>query len=123
MSPLTLVVVIALGVAFGIAAALYVGTLFAFVSGALLVSIVLFLTFVLLRVSLKEGISLTKIINDGVRLYFRAIPQAWNMLTRPSELGDEFFVRRRIDGLVILFVCFVWAVVIVGAVLLVLFPT
>lgn len=122
MRPLNLIVVIALGVAIGIAVAPYIGTLFASIGVVLLVIATLFVMSILLRISVQQGVSMGANIKDGIRLYFRSIPKAWNMLTRPSEMGDGLSIRRRFDGLVVLFVCLVWAIVVVGCALLVLFP-
>lgn len=123
MSPLTLIVVIALGVAIGIAASPYIGTLFAAIGVVLLLIATLFASSILLRISVQQGVSLGANIKDGIRLYFRSIPKAWNMMIRPSEMGDGLSIRRRFDGLAVLFVCLVWALVVVGAILLFLFPT
>ncbi len=121
MSPITLIIVIALGVAIGISAAPYLGTAVAIAGGALLVAIAALLAFFILRSSVQQGISFVEKIKEGVRIYFRAIPNAWNMLTRPSDVGDGLSLKRRLNGLVALFVCLVWAAVVIGPVLVVIF--
>lgn len=123
MSPITLIIVIALGVAIGISAAPYLGTAVAIAGGALFFATAALLAFFILRSSVKQGLSFGEKVKESVRIYFRAIPNAWGMLIRPSDIGDGLSLRRRINGLAVLFVCLVWAAVVIGAVLLALFPT
>jgi arginine exporter protein ArgO len=70
MSPITLIIVIALGVAIGISAAPYLGTAVAIAGGALLVAIAALLAFFILRSSVQQGISFVEKIKEGVRIYF-----------------------------------------------------
>jgi len=123
MSPVTLIVVIALGVAIGLAVAPYVGIMVAITVGAFLVAAFIFLVLFVLRTSVQQGFSLKDKFKEAVRIYFQAILNAWRMLIHPSDVGDGFSFRRRFNGIIVLFVCLVWAVVAVGVILLLLFPT
>jgi hypothetical protein len=123
MSPVTLIVVIALGVAIGLAVAPYVGVMVAITVGVFLVAAFIFLVLFVLRTSVQQGLSLKEKFIEVILVYFQAILNAWSMLVRPSDIGDGFSFRRRFNGITVLFVCLVWAVVAVGVILLLLFPT
>ena len=123
MSPLTLFLVIAAAVACGIVLAPYIGTIAAIMTGLVLAGIALMIGFAIVKGLFRESVSLVASLSAGIRIYFRAIPRAWSMLFSPTASGERGQLHRRLDGLVVLLVCLVWAVVIVGFAVLLLFPT
>lgn len=123
MNPLSLFVVIAAAVACGIALAPHVGAIAALFGGLILLGIVLAIAFAMAKGIFREGVSLFAWLSSGVRIYFRAIPRAWSLLTTSASPGEQGQLGRRFDGLVVLLVCVVWAIVIIGFALLLLFPT
>jgi hypothetical protein len=123
MSTLTLFLVVAAAVACGIAVAPYVGIAVAAIGALLLAAITLFIAYGLLRASVVEGTSFAKQVASGIRIYFRALPRAWKMFIGASQPGQSSSIRSRINGFVVLFVCLLWALVVVGAALLILFQT
>ena len=123
MNSLSLFVVIAAAVACGIALAPHVGTIAAIFGGLTLLCIALVIAFAIAKGLFRKGVSLFAWLSAGVRIYFRAIPWAWSLLITPASSSEQGHLSRRFDGLVVLLVCVVWAIVIIGFALLLIFLT
>jgi hypothetical protein len=123
MNSLSLFVVIAAAVACGVALAPHVGAIAAIFGGLTLLCIALVIAFAIAKGLFREGVSLFALLSAGVRIYFRTIPRAWSLLITPASPSEQGHLGRRFDGLVVLLVCVVLAIVIIGFALLLLFPT
>lgn len=114
MSPSLLLVIIALGVAIGVASAPFIGKFFDVAGIFVIIGGTILVVYVLIRISMQR-------VKESIGMYFRSIPKAWGILTCTSNLGKGFSLKQRLDGLVILFVCLVWGIVVVGLIYLMIF--
>ncbi len=100
MSPLTLIVVIALGVAIGIAAAPHIGTFFAATGVVLLVIATLFVASMLLRISVREGVLIGAKIKQLLFCKFRELALGVANLYRIRASWSDRFLQSSTPHLV-----------------------